>query len=236
MGVLPVSGRRKSKPVSLAGKAALKQVPTHTLSENGPTPERLMQAGVTVAMQLGTRQTQIIGRDNPIGFDGVIRLTDTPLDRLASRSRLDEADPDRNRQLFEAGDKLRNHFYIGGLSGFAANDLNGGGGGHPASRTPISETMESSRRTLRIAESAVRPHEWIVVRAVVCEERTLLEAGREIGYGHEKAAQAVALDRLRSGLADLAELWGFSPPSRPRTPRIGDVPPAANDGAVQAVA
>ncbi|WP_156635328.1 hypothetical protein [Methylobacterium sp. Leaf123] len=214
IGVLPVSGRRKSKSVTLAGKAALKQVPTHTLSENGPTPERLMQAGVTVAMHIGTRRTQIIGKASPFGIDGVIRFASAPLDRLHSRGRLDD-DGARNSQLHDAGDKLRNHYYLGGLSGFAANDLNSTGGGHPSSRVPISETMESNRRALRLAEAAMHAGDWKVVNAVVCLEADLEEAGREVGCNNVHAANAVALDRLRRGLGALAELWGYSPPQRP---------------------
>lgn len=232
MGVLSVSGRRKSKPVSLAGREALKQVPTHTLTENGPTPERLMQAGVTVAMQLGTRHTQIIGKASPVGIDGVIRLAAAPLDRLHSRGRLDD-DGARNTQLFEAGDKLRGHFYLGGLSGFAANDLNSTGGGHPSNRTPISETMEKNRRALRLAESSMHPGDWKVVNAVVCLEADLEGAGREVGCNNVHAANAVALDRLRRGLGTLAELWGYSPPKRPAPL----APKPANDaGSAAAVA
>lgn len=210
-----MAGRRKSKPVSLAGRAALKQVPTHMLTdENGPTPERLQRAGFTVAMQLGTRQMQIIGKTSPVGLDGVIRLASAPLDRLHSRGRLDD-DGGRNTQLFEAGDKLRGHFYLGGLSGFAANDLNSTGGGHPSSRTPISETMESNRRAMRLAEFSMHPGDWKVVNAVVCLEADLEAAGRDVGCNNVHAANAVALDRLRRGLGVLAEMWGYSPPLRP---------------------
>lgn len=232
MGVLSVSGRRKSKPVTLAGKAALWQVPTHTLTENGPTPERLMKAGVTVALDLGTGRTQIIGKSSPVGFDGVIRLAAAPLDRLHSRGRLDD-DGARNTQLFDAGDKLRGHFYLGGLSGFAANDLNSTGGGHPASRVPISETMEKNRRAMRLAEAAMHPGDWKVLNAVVCLEADLEDAGREVGCNNVHAANAVALDRLRRGLCALAELWGYSPPQRP----MPTVPKASNDtGSTAAVA
>lgn len=173
-----------------------------------------MQAGLTVAMQLGTGRVQIIG-PGVIGFDQVVRISQAPLDRLHARDRLDETDPEHNRQLYEAGNKLRDHYYLAGLSGFAANDLNGGGGGHPSSRTPITETMERNRRALRMAESAMSPRDWTVVNDVVCLEANLTEAGRKIGYRNDDAAGAVALDRLRRGLADLAELWGFSPPQKP---------------------
>ncbi|CAO4174166.1 hypothetical protein CLBKND_02347 [Methylorubrum aminovorans] len=215
MGVLPVSGRRKVKPVKLAGRAALKQVPTHTLTENGPTPERLQRAGFTVVMQLGTRQTQIIGALSPVGYDGVVRLAQAPLDRLHARGRLDE-DGARNTQLFEAGDKLRGHFYLGGLSGFAANDLNSTGGSDPSRRVPISKTMEKNRRAIRLAEAAMHPGDWKVVTDIVCLELDLCETGLRIGCRNADAATAVSLDRLRRGLDALAGLWGYSPPNRPK--------------------
>ena len=224
---------RKVKSVSLACAEALRGVPTETLpSDAAPTPERLMQAGVTVAMQLGTRRVQIIGRGGGavVGFDQVVRIAQAPLDRLHARDRLDETDPERNRQLYEAGNKLRDHHYMAGLSGFAANDPNGGGGGHPASRTPITETMERNRRALRIAESAMDAGDWRIVADVICDELGLAEAGRKVGYGSDDAASAVALDRLRRGLGALAELWGYSPPRRP------EAGSAANDVAASASA
>ena len=221
-------GRRRKVSVSVACARALADEPTLTLmGENDPTPERLMQAGCRVAIQLGTGRVQIVGpaRDRPIGGDLVVRLAQAPLDRLFARDRLDEADPNRNRQLFEAGEKLRNHHYLAGLSGFASNDLNGSGGGTPSNRLPITETMERNRRALRIAASELDAGDWAVVDDVVCREATLQEAGRKIGFGSDDAAAAVALDRLRRGLGGLAQLWGYSPPERP-----GPTPAqAAND-------
>lgn len=230
--------RQKSKPVSLACVEALKNVASTTLNrENDPTPERLFHAGVSVALDLGTRSVQIIRSakskpDGIVGFDGIIRLKQAPLDRLHARGALDD-DPERNRQLFEAGEKLRNHHYLAGLSGFAANDpLSSSGGGHPASRTPITETMERNRRALRLAQASTTAADWRIVSAVVCEEVGLEVAGRAIGYGERHAAHAVALDRLRRGLGDLAEVWGFSPPPRP----VREAPPAANDAVAAAAA
>lgn len=225
--------RRKAKPVSLASIRALAEVPTTTLSaETLPTPERLQQAGCTVAMQLGTGRLQIIGRaqDGLIGADGIVRLAQAPLDRLHNRNRLD-ADPERNLRLFEAGHTLRRHHFLAGLSGYAANDLHGGGGGQPASRTPITETMEKSRRRLRIAQSAMNAGDWHVVYDVVCEETTLEAAGRRVGFGNDEAAVAVALDRLRRGLGELAVLWGYVPPPRPLQPGAAANDPVAAEAA-----
>lgn len=192
-----------------------------------------MQAGYGVALQLGTGRVQVIGpaRTGPIGADGVVRIAQAPLDRLHARDQL-AADPERARQLFEAGDKLRNHHFLAGLSGFAANDLNGSGGGHPSSRLSITETMESNRRALRRGESAMDAGDWPAVRGIVIEEQDLETAGRALGYGNRQAAAAVALDRLRRGLGALAELWGYSPPPRPERQELpaNDPAPLARAG------
>ena len=227
--------RRKSPSVTLAGAGACSKLPTETLGRPGdpahpgdPTPERLRRAGLTVAIQTRTGNLQVLGAPVPIlGFDGVIRLAQAPLDRLAARDQLDPTSPDQNHQLFQAGDKLRDHHHLAGLSGFAANDLNGGGGGHPATRTPITETMEKHRRALRVAEGAMDADAWRAVQLVVIEEQALEDAGRAVGFVQRHAAAAVALDRLRRGLTALAELWGYLPP-----PRREQTPPAAaNDAA-----
>lgn len=214
-----MAGPRKKKPVSLACREALKKTPAETLPEGGATPERLQQAGVTIAMTIAGRKLQVIGHGGGawggVGAGGVIRLNQAPLDRLHGRGRLDP-DPHTNKQLMEAGDKLRGHYYLAGLSGFpAANDPNGAGGGHPSSRTPITEIMESNRRRLRLAEAALHPGDWQVVRDVVCLELDLGAVGQALGFGKDHAANAVALDRLRRGLADLARLWGYSPSPSP---------------------
>ncbi len=192
--------RRKTPPVTLATVRALSEIPTQTLSrDTDPTPERLMQAGYPVAMQLGTGHVQIIGpkRLGPMGGDGIVRIAQAPLDRLHARGQLDPVDGRHNGELFEAGQKLRNHHYLAGLSGFAANDLNRTGPSDPATRTPITETMESNRRALRAAEWAMDPDAWQVVRAIVILEQGLEEAGSAAGFGNRMASTAVALDRLR---------------------------------------
>ncbi len=187
------------------------------LDLTGPTPERLMQAGVTVAMQLGTRRVQIIGprRDRPVGDDGVVRLQEAPLDRLHTRGRLD-GDPDTDRALYEAGKALRHHHYLGGLDAIAANDLNRSGGGSPANMLPMTERQQSHRDELRRAAAALHPDDWATTFDIVCREMTLEEAGRRAGYGEKHAAGAVALDRLRRGLIQLAALWGHLPPALAR--------------------
>lgn len=200
-------------------KVSLPPVQLLTLSglANEPTPERLSHAGVPVrvTIQDGRRvMAQIVGpkASRPIGDDGVFRLTDAPLDRLAARRRLDEKDSARNATLYEAGQQLRKHHYMGGLVGIAANDLNRSGAGKRQAAIPISAMMAEHRDELRAVQEELHPDDWRATFAIVCEERTLEDVGRAEGFGHASAAAAVALDRLRRGLATAAELWGQLPP------------------------
>lgn len=198
----------KRKGVSLA------PVPSLTLGENDPTPERLMRAGVSVSMSLNGRQLQVSGPEaiRAIGADGVFRLSEAPLDRLASRRRLDESDARRNAILYEAGQRLRRHHYVGGLSGIAANDLERSGSGKRQAAVPFSQAQAEARDALRAARDALSWHDWTAVYGIVCEERSLEAVGQQLGYRHTHAANAVALDRLRRGLEGLAEFWGTVPP------------------------
>ena len=237
-------GRRKSSSVTLAGTrsalAHIDRTQVETLGrQNDPSPERLARAGYTVAIQLGTGNIQVVGAPRPvIGFDGIVRVSQAPLDRLTARSQLDPDSADRNHLLFLVGDKLRDHHHLAGLSGFAANDLLGSsGGGHPSNRTPITETRTCHRRAVGRAESKVDKGDWRVVRDVVLEERILEEVGRAVGFGERHAAAAVALDRLRRGLAVLAELWGYLPPERSdqaQNAASNDVEPCTSQGAADA--
>lgn len=207
--------KRKAAPVTLATVRALVAEPTVTPGRDADTaPER--QARFTAVREAGGR-VRIIGSDAAtiVQGEGIVRLAPAPLDGLAARGRLDEADPDRNRLLHAAGERLRHHHYRAGLSGFvgAAND--GGSNGHSdlSERGTITEAMEASRRAFYKAEAAVHPAHWTIVHAVVIAERTLDAAGQDLGFG-SRAAAPVALDRLRLGLQSLAELWGFLVPER----------------------
>src|SRR4051812_30886402 len=62
------------------------------------TPERLLKAD----------------NDNALGADGVRRLTDWPLARLAARLGLDK-NPDTNRVLFEAGTRYAEDHYLSSM-------------------------------------------------------------------------------------------------------------------------
>lgn len=220
--------RTNKRKVTLAKVKAL-AVPEMSLAdENAPTPERLLKLpGVSIASSLGSRHLVAVfptKSDKPVGDDKVIRINQAPLDRLAARVQLDPADVYRNAKLAEAGDRLRQHWYRGGLSGIGSIDWNrsGGGGGDPAWLIPTSEDMAYHRHRFRRARDGMDRDHWDAVYKLACGEEDLLSVGRAAGFGNHAGASAVALDRLRRGLDHLAILFGILPP-RP-----------INDNAVQA--
>ncbi|MCJ2068310.1 hypothetical protein MKK75_05720 [Methylobacterium sp. J-030] len=207
--------KRNAAPVTLATVRALAAEPTVTSGRDADAaPARQAKVGFTAVREAGGR-VRIIGSGAAaiVQGEGIVRLAPAPLDGLAARNRLDEADPDRNRLLHAAGERLRHHHYRAGLSGFvgAANDGGSNGRSDLTERGTITETMEASRRAFYRAEATVHPADWTVVHGVVIAERTLDAIGQDLGYGNRVAA-SVALDRLRRGLLSLAELWGFLVP------------------------
>lgn len=211
-------GKRGKTKINLAKVRGYESVPLPQ-NDNTPTMERLAQAGVVLATRVATRKVEMIGSraDSPVGDDGVFRVCDAPLDRYHARGRLDERNPDRGTKLFEAGERLRAHWYYGTGPGIGSIDLNraGGGNGDPVWAMPTSESAAYHRQQMRRARQVLDADTWSTVFAIVCAESTLEDAGRQAGFSGGAAAAAVALDRLRRGLAELAVLWGTLPPPRP---------------------
>ncbi|ACA21198.1 hypothetical protein M446_6965 (plasmid) [Methylobacterium sp. 4-46] len=139
------------------------------------------------------------------------RVNPCPFDRLRNRGELD-MDRVRNNALYAAGSRLREHAQHAALDGLARARLDGTPGSGPGSRCPITETVERHRHTLLLAKQSMQSHEWQIVIAVVIDEATLEQAGRSAGYGNKAGATAVALDRLRHGLAALVMAWRLLPP------------------------
>ncbi|TDR94185.1 DUF6456 domain-containing protein [Enterovirga rhinocerotis] len=207
-------GKRKAK-VSLAPIRGL--VPIAMPGQDGPTPERLAKLpGVTIIQRNSGHK--IVARDpavrSPVGADGIVRVTQSSLDRLAVQGRLDP-DVYRNAKLFETGDQLRQHWYLAGLdAGPGSIDLerSGGGSGHPAWMTPSTESAAYHRHRFRAARDGMERGHWQILFGICCGEATLEAAGREAGFANRGAAAAVAIDRLRRGLELLAIAWGILPP------------------------
>lgn len=159
------------------------------------------------------QRLRMAGSDAAVGADGVRRLSDDPLSRLAARGLLWPGDEDRNRLLAEAGERFRTDRHRASLDGPGAMDVGrvGGGAGDPAWSMPLTERMAHWRWRYRQAVQALGgPYLAAVVEAVVCDERSLEDVGRQVsGRPDPKQAQAVAMDRLREGLRVLAVHYGL---------------------------
>lgn len=219
--------KSKKNNVSLAGTPGITLPADHV----APTPERLAKVGVTTSITMHGR-TQIVfgpGQQSPIGQDGVIRLSQAPLDRLHARGELAPKDNDMNGLLHEVGDRLRTHNTWAGLAAsVGGQDLTRSfGGGECTYGMPASLRAAAHREKVRKARAALHPDDWRALELVVLDERGLGDAGRAIGYKNEDAGGAVILDRVKRGLADIARHWGALPPLRRE-------PEAANDQEVRA--
>jgi hypothetical protein len=211
-----MANRGKTKrSVSLAPVRGL--TPIGPLPGDGPTLERLAKLpGVEILQKPSGRRVAVLapGAKSPVDTEGRVRASQSPLDRLAVLGRLD-TDRDRNAKLYDAGDRLRLHWYLGGLgAGPGSIDLNrtGGGSGHPAWLTPSTESAAYHRDRFRRARDGMEAGHWQVLFGICCGEDTAEDAGRQAGFGSRDAAAAVALDRLRRGLELLAIAWGILPP------------------------
>ena len=218
----------KTKPVSLvklAGK--IKQPAMQDLAWNErehegekfmpilPTPERMMQAGLNPSMNIHSKRAQVAAGDH-VGKDGVVRLSQAPLQWLASRGMLDDK-PERNRILREAGERYYRHWFDGGLKGIGAIDYNriGGGATDKAYHMPVSEYAAQHRAEYR--EARERMGGWLakVADAVICDEMRLSEAGSAFGeYASASTRAAIASTMLRAALTTLAEHFGKLPRAR----------------------
>lgn len=184
-----------------------------------PTPERLAKVGLTTSITMNGRTQIVFGQgQSPVGQDGVIRLSEAPLDRLHARGRLHEGKNEHDRHLntllHEQGDRLRNHNTWGQLAAsVGGQDLTRSfGGGEQSYGMPSSLRAAAHRDKVRKARAALHPDDWRAVELVVLDERDLADAGRAIGYKNADAGGPVVLDRLRRGLTDLARHWGALPP------------------------
>jgi hypothetical protein len=209
--------------VKLAGK--IKQPPVQTLAYHDmddadrpgkkftpvqPTLERLVQAGIAPTSNIKSRVLQVVV-NNQVGSDGITRMSQAPLQWLASRGMLDD-DKERNRILKEAGERYYRHWFDGGLGGFPTSDLN-----------RISSSRENMAGLLRATEYAMQHREeyhaarermggWLakVADAVICDEMRLADAGSAFGdYASSSTRAAIAGTMLKAALTTLAEHFGM---------------------------
>ncbi len=172
--------------------------------DDSPTPERLVRAG----------------KDYEVSDHGTMHLKDQPLDRLYKPN-----DPKRsplNKRQFEAGDRLRQDFVVGGLRPLAASDpASAGGRGSPESKwvpgfMPAGISQAAARQRWRDAEKALGDRLWPVVQVVVIDplqpEATeirgdyLVVVGRRLtGRGQAGEARASLIELLKVALDVLAD-------------------------------
>lgn len=222
------TGRKPVSLVKLAGK--LKQPPVQTLAYQDmddaarpgkkftpvqPTLERLVQAGIAPTSNIKSRVLQVVV-DGQVGSDGIARMSQSPLQWLASRGMLDDK-PERNRILREAGERYYRHWFDGGLKGIGAinYDRVGGGASDPAHMTPVTEYAAQHRAEYR--EARERMGDWLakIADAVVCEELQLANAAERVcEYASPSTRAAIAATLLKAALTTLAQHFGMLPRAR----------------------
>ena len=163
----------------------------------GPTQERLAKAQ-------GASQT---------GVDGVVRMRDGALEKLAASGRLWPGDESRNRILFEAAQELRRVHRMAGMdaSPTSVNLLaTGGGAGDKAYMIPLSEAAVGARAKLRQAYDATPRAMWNVVVSVAIEDNDLTAGGVAAGVdGAGCVRRGVARWAVQHGLEAIAKRWKF---------------------------
>lgn len=217
--------------VKLAGK--LPQPKVVTLADEGmpdkqgnkisalPTLERMLQAGIAPTSNKNSKRLQVVVGEQ-VGADGVVRLSQAPLQWLASRGMLDDK-PERNRILREAGERYYRHWFDGGLRGIGAinYDRVGGGGSDPAHMTPVSEYAAQHRAEYREARERMGGWLAMIADAVICEEQRLADAASAFGgYASIETKTAIGRTMLRAALTTLAEHFGMIPRTSVDRPRV----------------
>lgn len=168
----------------------------------------------TDSTQYGTATPERIahaGEDQYVAATGTRTFKDEPLQRLASRGKLDN-DQDTNKRLFEAGERYWENYYLANMSPLASFDPTRvfSGGGDSGGGMPLSERQAIARSSHRGAIAAVPARYLKVVDRVVLEfQSDLVAVGREAcGKANPDACREVAVERLIAGLWGLAGYYG----------------------------
>jgi hypothetical protein len=149
--------------------------------------------------------------DNFKGKDGVRRFADSLLVRLAVRGGL-YPDKDINRALLQAGERYYADWYGSNMSTLKAFDptrvYTGSGVG---SGMPANEAQAQMRKAHRKARAYLgKKYAEALELLVVNEQTDLVVVGKKIGkVAHERAARAIATERLTAGLFLLAKHYGY---------------------------
>lgn len=210
ISLAPISAARTP---SAALRAATKEIAqfqnTGYRRPDGPTPERLLRADGGVTVEIFTEVVEIARGDK---FEAVpvdlvrMRADCSPLARLRRQKLISEP-------LYLAGERLYADWYKAGLSTLRSANLAGpGGGGFGPRMMFASESQACAAQAFWDALDAVPDEEdfRLVLRAVVLEEKSTMEAGRVVlKIQGEKQAAATAGYVLRLCLRNLAYHYGF---------------------------
>jgi hypothetical protein len=168
-----------------------------------------MALAKVIGLDATPERKRLADNDNVVEL-GVRRFLDHPLASLHAREALDES-AEMNEILYVAGVRYASDVNAARLDGairspdYASPIVDGGRGGSAAER--VAGAVDRVRR----AWACLGPRYRAVVDAVVIEERSdLVTVGREFGSArHERAARALAVERLSAGLFLLARHYGL---------------------------
>ena len=192
---------RRASPVKTA-RARIELAPTKKRAAPkplGPTPERLAKGDIPHTATAG-------------GFHRSV----PPVERLYKTKKLSETCVRENLALFEAAERLKAHFDRKSAFGVQAQDLTRVRGSSGESLY-AEESWVSHKKNYD--EAMVLMGYWPnsptrgsakIVEAVVCLEMGVGDAGSAIlPAGRTERVDAIAMEKLRQGLFNLAVFWGM---------------------------
>ena len=165
------------------------------LDERGPTTQWVRRTAFTVS------------------DTGTIPALPSPIARAVARGTL-------THRQGRAADKLYRHWYLAGLPGTtgSADPLKIFGTGMDASRLCATEAAVGHYQQFKKAMEEVerraddnganKRHARQVLIGIVCEERTFIDLGQQVGFS-AKAAEIMARTILRSALNVLIKRWNL---------------------------
>lgn len=146
------------------------------------------------------------GADFERGVTGQITMRDSPLERAYARKLI-------THQQYSMGQKYRHHWYHAGLADqLSSADLNrifapGLGNYSGMAKT---EAQVFHRQRYREATQAIGKIGSHVLEWAVCREIPLDQIGYTLGWGTRPQAYAAAVERMKTALDALCELWGLA--------------------------
>ena len=155
--------------------------------DSNPTPERLKHSGGALAVGGDQRSAK------------VVRMMDSPLDRLRHEGRLSELQ-------HTALARLHRHWMLGALSGTPRSvDLNRTASQGPGDGAGEYQTMHQD--CFRHAFNILHPLERVICSATILEEQPVDQAGTMLGYTSRYRARMAAMEQLRSAADRLVWFW-----------------------------